>query len=118
MPLAGRIAAASRAIAVIAACGLGARSVAAQQVSGTLRRTIDSLPVVGALVILSDSSGHDVARTISSERGRFMLAVPVGGAYRLRVLRIGMRPFGPHALAVPAFGRMPVELFIRDVPVE
>ncbi|MFI5279254.1 MAG: carboxypeptidase regulatory-like domain-containing protein [Gemmatimonadales bacterium] len=90
----------------------------AQQISGTLQRSIDSLPVAGALVILSNSAGHDVARTISSERGRFLLDAPTGGAYRLRVLRIGMRPFGPHAVSVPASGRVPVELFVRDLPVE
>jgi hypothetical protein len=106
------------ALAVLATALQPATPLPAQQISGTLKRTIDSLPVVGALVILSDSAGHDVVRTISSERGRFLLDAPAGGAYRLRVLRIGMRPFGPRTVMVPSSGRVPVELLIRDEPIE
>jgi hypothetical protein len=94
------------------------RSLDAQQISGTLRRSLDSLPVASALVVLSDSAGHDVARSVSSERGAFGFAVHQRGAFQLRVLRIGMRPFGPRRVSVPASGRTSVDLYLRDVPIE
>ena len=103
---------------VALACATFASSASAQQLNGTLRRASDSLPVLGALVILGDSAGHDVARTISNERGRFVFTAPAGGTYRVRVLRIGLRPFGPRAVAIPDSGRVVLDLFIRDVPIE
>ena len=107
-----------RVITVGVSLAVGARLAAAQQISGTLKRSIDSLPIAGALVVLSDTSGRDVARTVSTERGTFGFAMPQGGAFRLRVLRIGRRPYGPHLVSVPASGPVAVALFVPDVPIE
>jgi hypothetical protein len=49
----------------------------------------DSSSVAGALVILLDSLGREVTRTLSSPTGGFGLALPGPGSFQLRVLRIG-----------------------------
>lgn len=45
-------------------------------------------PIVGAIVVLEDSAGREVARTLTDSTGRIEFA-PGPGVYRFQVLRIG-----------------------------
>ncbi len=96
---------------------LGGRALEAQQLAGTLHRSTDSTPVAGALVLLADTSGRLFARTMSSERGGFVFALAEGGTYRLRVLRIGHRPWESRPLAVPAAGRAVFTVYVTELPI-
>ncbi len=107
-----------RALGLLAFLVLPASRLAAQQtIAGTLLRSIDSLPIAGALVTLADSSGHDIARTASDERGRFFFPVRLPGTYRLQVLRIGLKPAAPRAVLLAPGGRADLRLYLAEVPV-
>lgn len=72
---------------------LHAATLCAQTVRGRLVEDGSAAGVVGALVLLQDSSGKQVVEAVSGEEGRFALRAPSAGRYLLRVLRIGYRPF-------------------------
>ncbi|MDB4900292.1 MAG: hypothetical protein JWN53_2100 [Gemmatimonadetes bacterium] len=54
----------------------------------------------GVIVLLMDSSGAEVARTLSSTTGAFRVRARDGGVFRLRALRIGFRPVTSAPLAL------------------
>ncbi len=91
--------------------------MAQQTIAGTLLRSVDSLPVAGALVTLADSAGRDVARAASDEHGRFFFPVRAPGTYRLRVLRIGLKPEAPRPITLAPGGRADLRLYLTEVPV-
>jgi hypothetical protein len=72
----------------------------AQTLRGRLVSADSSRPVAGAIVVLRDTSGADVARVLSNADGSFLIRLPAPGLYRVRALRIGFRPgeFGPYRL--------------------
>ncbi|MEO5579181.1 MAG: carboxypeptidase-like regulatory domain-containing protein, partial [Gemmatimonadaceae bacterium] len=83
----------------------------AQAVPGEVRVrlvTAGGSPVVGALVGLLDASGGLAAEGISSESGGRTLRAPAG-SYRIRVRRIGFRPFISAPTSIPH----PNELVLR-----
>lgn len=104
---------------IAAACAalILASPLTAQQITGTLRRAADSLPIAGALIVAGDNSGHDIARTISNETGAFLVTLPAAGTFQLRVLRIGHRPWGPQQITVAAGRRTPLDVLLPDAPV-
>jgi hypothetical protein len=73
------------AIALLAS----ASAVAGQAVQGTALDASSGRPIEGAFVSVIDSSGQDVASTLSGPDGAFLIHVFVRGSYRLRVERIG-----------------------------
>ncbi|MGH7654335.1 MAG: hypothetical protein ACREN6_06695 [Gemmatimonadaceae bacterium] len=80
---------------VLCACttGLAPRAVRAQTFHGTLRTSASGVPVAGAIVLLVDSL-HDVrAKARSDDRGRFDLTTSATELVRLRIQRIGSRPY-------------------------
>lgn len=101
----------------VLASALAARPLGAQQLMGTLRRSSDSTPVAGALVVVLDSAGRMVERTVSSEQGAFVMTVR-SGRYTIRVLRVGQRPWQGGTVTVPGGGRASVSLYPDDQPVE
>ena len=68
-----------------------ARAAAAQDVNGTVLDSASGIPIAGAVVIIMSAAGTTMGRTITSERGRYRLAVSAD-AERLQFLRIGFRP--------------------------
>jgi len=70
-----------------------AGTLRAQTLRGRLVEDGSAAGVVGALVLLQDSSRKRVAEGVSGEAGRFALRAPSAGRYLLRVLRIGYHPF-------------------------
>ncbi|HEY2851106.1 MAG TPA: carboxypeptidase-like regulatory domain-containing protein [Gemmatimonadaceae bacterium] len=73
--------------------GLLSATANAQTFHGSLRTSASGVPVAGAIVLLVDSL-HDVrARARSDDRGRFDLTASATEPVRLRIQRIGSRPY-------------------------
>lgn len=66
-----------------------AAPLAGQTVSGVLRQEGSGAPVEGAVVSLLDGAGAQRVGTLTDAAGRFRLAAPAPGRYRLRAERIG-----------------------------
>lgn len=49
-------------------------------------------PLAGVVVLLIDSAGNTVTRSLTDERGEYRLSAARSGTYRVRALRIGFRP--------------------------
>ena len=79
---------------------------------GTVVRAGDGAPVAGALISVLDSAGsHVVATAVTGARGTFRVALAsVEARVRVRVLRIGQRPFlaGPFDPTASAAVRLSV----------
>lgn len=104
-------------VAIAIACALSfARVGIAQTVRGTVVSE-SGAAVSGVVLLLVDSAGATARRTLSDERGAFVLAAPAPGRYGLRTLRIGFRPaeLGPFVLRA---GRdTAVRITLRAAPV-
>lgn len=68
---------------------LAARVTMAQTVHGVRIDSLTDLPVEGGFVVLLDDAGREVARALAGYQGRFAVAAPRAGTYRLRSERIG-----------------------------
>jgi hypothetical protein len=78
------------AVAAFVLC-VAASAAHAQRVRGTVTDHITSDAVSGAVVVLTDSAGRQLSRTIADANGRFSLpGAPL--VRRMRVVRIGYRP--------------------------
>ena len=91
---------------------------AAQELSGRLERIGTREPLAGALVLLVDSLGHEVARTVSSASGGFVVGAPFAGRFHLRVLRIGATPWSTTPLSLGLNERRDIRLSLEDNPVQ
>jgi hypothetical protein len=68
-------------------------SLAAQAVQGTVVDATNGVPVGTGFVVLLNEDSVEVARALTSSEGRFDLAAPNSGVYRLRSERIGYGTF-------------------------
>ncbi len=102
---------------LVALTAVAAAPALAQTVRGTVLDTLSGAPVGRGFVVLFDSTGREVARTLSRSDGRFAIGAPAPGVYRLRSERIGYRIWesGPFTLAAQA--AMSVVLQITSLPV-
>ena len=66
-------------------------AVHAQRVAGTVRDSGSAMPLAGAVIVLLDTAGSTLARTLSDANGRYAL-MRAASAARLRVIRIGFQP--------------------------
>lgn len=67
-------------------------TLGAQRVSGMVKLPGDAPGGGGILVVAFDSTGAEIARSVTSEEGRFALPIPRPGMTRIEVQRIGHRP--------------------------
>jgi hypothetical protein len=86
----------------------------AQELTGRIHASTDSTPVVGALVILVDSIGREVGRTMSSPSGGFGLKADAPGIYHVRVIRIGFASWLSPPLVLRANERRDHRFTIED----
>jgi hypothetical protein len=93
------------------------RPASAQQLDGRLERIGTLEPLAGALVLLIDSVGHEVTRTVSTGSGGFVLRAPAAGRFRLRVLRIGSTPWSTEPITLSLNERRELRLALEDNPV-
>ncbi|HJQ19541.1 MAG TPA: carboxypeptidase regulatory-like domain-containing protein [Gemmatimonadaceae bacterium] len=89
----------------------------AQTVRGTIVADADQSAVGGVVVLLVDSSGATVARSLSDAWGAFHLATALAGSYRLRTLRIGYRPVTSASFTLTAGSERTERLSLPALPV-
>ncbi len=80
-------------VVVLLLTSLATSPGAAQALRGRLVAADSVTPVSGALVLLQDSAGRTIDKSVSSDGGRFQLRSTVPGHFTLRVLRIGYAPW-------------------------
>jgi hypothetical protein len=85
------VSARSGAVALLVAAFAATSPAPAQRVRGTLKDSLTSEPVIGAVITTSDSAGKFLARTVSDDSGQFSV-YRMRGASKLHVVRIGFRP--------------------------
>lgn len=92
-------------------------AAAAQTLRGRVTSADSSRGLSGVIVLLRDPSGREVARTLSTSTGSYVLRAPAAGSYRVRTLRIGYRPgdFGPYMLSLSREDN--AVLALADIPV-
>jgi 5-hydroxyisourate hydrolase-like protein (transthyretin family) len=79
-----------------------ASGLPAQRIAGQLVSAESGLPIEGGIVTLQDDQGGNFAGTLSDAGGRFALAAPGAGRYRLRAERIGFATVTSPELRVAA----------------
>jgi len=88
----------------------------AQVVRGSVRSRGMNEAVPGTVLMLIDSANGAVARTLADEHGDFALYAPSSGKYRVRALRIGLRPFTSEAFGL--VGDTTIALQMVDLPLD
>jgi hypothetical protein len=81
--------AAIRRIALVFASLLLAQPLAAQAVSGRVTDAAGGAPAAGVLVVLLDAAGVQKAGGYTDAQGRFSVAAPAPGRWRVRAERVG-----------------------------
>ena len=84
-------------ITVIVCTAVPLAAAHGQRVSGTVKDSATAAYLPGAVVVLTDSAGTTLVRTLSDAEGRYSLTAPGAGG-KLRVIRIG---FQPRAIVLP-----------------
>jgi hypothetical protein len=90
----------------------------AQRVTGELVVAETAAPVSGALVTLLDEGNQTRAGTLSDAEGRFVLAAPSPGRYRLKAERIGFESILSPILVLGAGGTVEHRMVISTAAVE
>ena len=88
----------------------------AQVVQGRVLQLPAGTPVNGALVVLVDSAGRDVARAATSASGGYSLAASSAGSYRIVVRQIGWQAWTSPAFDLAAGASRPLLLRIQAEP--
>ncbi|MGH7530530.1 MAG: carboxypeptidase-like regulatory domain-containing protein [Gemmatimonadales bacterium] len=105
-------------LAVAATLLLAASPVAAAQtVRGQLVDSVTRTPLPGAYLTLIDAAGVERARGITDHAGRFTLAAPAPGTYRVRSKRIGFQPYVSAPLRLEAGRTYRHRAAIDPVPI-
>jgi hypothetical protein len=87
--------------ALVLASAVGVRPAGAQAIRTTLLGAGSREPVAGAFVVVTDTAGHEITRTLTDETGRVRFEL-VPGTYRLLVLRIGLARWRTAAFSLAA----------------
>jgi hypothetical protein len=75
----------------MAGSALGAASIDAQVVSGTIVDTTTSTAIDRAFIVLVDDAGAEHGRTLTDSEGHFALQAPAAGLFQLKTERIGIQ---------------------------
>jgi hypothetical protein len=100
---------------VAAGLVLAVQASSAQTLRGIVQERESARPVAGAVVMLFDSTGFPLTRTVTTEQGAYSLQRPAQ-AVKGRVVRLGFRPrdITREELAAAAVG---AELVLNIVPI-
>lgn len=101
----------------LAVCALGTAPLAAQTVQGRVvaSGTDDPVPQASVRLLLGERGDSAVATVFTDDEGRFQLAAPFAGPYRLAARRIGFTPVvtSPFDL-LPRGGPLEVQLVLAE----
>jgi hypothetical protein len=89
---------------------------AAQSVRGVVLRDA-GVPATGVVVMLTDTAGAAVARTLSSEAGAYRVLAPGPGTFRIRTLRIGFKPETTEPITLANGQERTRDITLANVPV-
>jgi carboxypeptidase family protein len=103
-----------RVLALLLTCRPGL--LGAQAIRTTLVGAGTHQPVAGAFVVLKDTAGREVVRTLTDETGRVRLDAPPG-AYRVFVLRIGMARWSGRPFTLAAGDTITTPIEAPEMPV-
>lgn len=92
-------------------------SVHCQVVTGQVVDSTSGMGVGAGFVVLLDSLGNEVGRTLSDRDGHFRLAVVGAGTYRLRSERIGYRSNMSRAIEVRSNESIDYDLHVAAIPI-
>jgi 5-hydroxyisourate hydrolase-like protein (transthyretin family) len=108
----------SRAALLCAALVLAASPLAAQAVHGRLLDEETGAPIGdGIVTLLMERAERVVARAMTDEDGRFELAAPRAGAYRLRAQRVGYVAATSSPISITAGQILEVEFRLSVQPL-
>ncbi|HXV85899.1 MAG TPA: carboxypeptidase-like regulatory domain-containing protein [Gemmatimonadales bacterium] len=91
-------------------------ALSAQAVGGTVTAGQTGAPVGGAVVLLLDAAGREVARGQSDGQGRYRITAPEPGRYRVRFLVPGYRPLASQPLDLVRGALVDYPLSLTAVP--
>ncbi len=103
--------------AVVAAGLVTSGPLTAQVIYGQVVERGTNEPVGRGFVILTDSTGRELARTLSGGDGRFTLAAPGAGTYKLRSEVIAYRRWESLPIDIELYQQLTVLLEIERVPI-
>ena len=92
------------------------RPLVAQSVQGRVLLQASEEPVAGALILLLDHAGVEVARAATTPSGGFSIRAPTAGSYHVVVRQIGLHPWKSQAFALAAGVDFPLTLRIESSP--
>lgn len=104
-------------LALLAALVLTAPPLQAQQLAGVVLDSISQQPVVGARLVLLDSTGAALAVKVTSTDGAFSFKLPRMGEYRLLVSRIGYPSIATKRFVVDSAFTARVSLTLPSTPL-
>ncbi len=89
----------------------------AQELAGVVLDSVSKLPVIGARLVLLDSTGSALAVAVTSTDGEFAFNLPRVGEYRLLVSRIGYPPITTRRFIVGSAFTARVSLSLPSTPL-
>jgi hypothetical protein len=104
-------------VALLAASGLTAPLLRAQQLAGVVLDSASSKPIVGARLVLLDSAGTALKATITGTDGKFRFSLPRIGEYRVLVGRIGYPTFTTKRFVVDSAFTAQLSLMLPSTPL-
>jgi hypothetical protein len=109
---------ARRAALVLGTLALAVAPLHAQAIRLQLADSATGAPLGNALVDVRNADGQVVVSAVTSSAGRRVIPLPWGGGrFRLRVRRVGYRPFESAPVEVAARDTVPLALRIAAIPV-
>ncbi len=108
----------SRLIALMVALAAAAPPLTGQSVQGRVLTQTSDEPLGGALVLLLDNSGAEVARAVTTPSGGFALRAPAPGTYQVVVRQIGLQAWKSPAFSLMVGTDYPLTLRIEPRPYE
>lgn len=106
-----------RACFLLCLMAIGAPGTAAQEVVGTVFEEGSSRLLPGVEIQLFDSTGEQIARTLSNAYGRFGLTVERPGPYVLTAQSFGYRRHRMDEVEIPDAGVVTVTVSLRSEPI-
>jgi hypothetical protein len=106
-----------RALVLLVVVGLLGRAAVGQSLAGTVVDSASGNPVVGARLVLLDSTGTALKATVTSTDGKFTFNLPRLGQYRVLVSRIGYPSITTKRFVVDSAFTARVSLTVPSTPI-